>query len=34
MSYMAQLMIAWAMFVDWFKETFGSGVNFPTERDK
>lgn len=31
MSYGANLMIAWMMFVEWFKETFGSGCAFYSE---
>lgn len=27
------MKIAWMMFVDWWKETFGSGVHFPTAPD-
>ncbi len=30
MNYMTQMMIAWAMFKDWMKETFGSGIEFTT----
>lgn len=30
MSYVTQMQIAYEMFKDWMKTTFGGGVNFPT----
>ena len=32
MNWMAQIMIAWELFKDWLKETFGTGVatGFPS----
>lgn len=30
MSFMTQLQIAYALWKDWLKETFGGGVSFPT----
>jgi hypothetical protein len=31
MSIMTQLQIAFELWKDWLRETFGSGVMFPTE---
>jgi hypothetical protein len=31
MSAMAQLQIAYELWKDWLRETFGSGIAFPTE---
>lgn len=31
MNYGTQMVIAWMMFKEWLKETFGGGVKFPTE---
>jgi len=30
MNYGTQMVIAWHMFLDWLKQVFGGGVNFPT----
>lgn len=30
MSFMAQLQIAYELWLEWMKETFGGGVSFPT----
>lgn len=34
MSAMTQLQIAWEMWKDFMKQTFGSGVSFPTSPEK
>ena len=34
MSLMTQLQIAYELWKDWLKETFGSGVAFPTSTGK
>ena len=30
MNFSTQMLLAWELWKDWFKETFGSGVVFPT----